>query len=226
MLLSKVSPFGHFAKTSLKKTSSSAFPKSVITSTAFELELLKRNMEPTYTVTLPEWVQELTIEREVTLPQPDHALEEGQILTVMKPFSTNTGHSYHQGDKLTLLRRTNEAPYGFSSSLGNWEVECPHKISVWSDIEAMVATGEVSESCAHLETVVKQPQWVRVEDAHPEPFEEVLVWIDGHRGPSWRNSHALVAYRNDEGQWRQERHPNAEELVGVLAWKVITEPEF
>jgi hypothetical protein len=182
--------------------------------------------DPTYTVTLPDWVQELTSEKKVTLPQPDHPLKVGQILIVEKPFSTNGGFNYVKGEKLTLLQRTNEAPYGFSSSLGNWRVECPHTVSVWSNIEAMVALGELSESLPTLETKEEQPWWIRVEDALPEPFEEVLVWIDGHRGAGWENNHALVAYRNEDGQWKQERHPNADGLVGVLAWKVITQPEF
>ena len=29
--------------------------------------------------------------------------------------------------------------------------------------------------------------------------EEVFVWIDGHRSPSWGNSYPLVAYRNAYG---------------------------
>lgn len=37
--------------------------------------------------------------------------------------------------------------------------------------------------------------WHSVNDKLPELGVEVLVWIDGHRGPSERNNFALVAYR-------------------------------
>lgn len=54
---------------------------------------------------------------------------------------------------------------------------------------------------------------------------EVLVWIDGHRGPSWRNNHALVAYRDSNGNFWEERHPSKEPLVGVIKWAPIQIPE-
>lgn len=55
----------------------------------------------------------------------------------------------------------------------------------------------------------------------PEPLEEVLVIVDGHRGPSWRNTYPLVAYISESGLWLQERHPEAEPLDGVIKWKRI-----
>jgi hypothetical protein len=68
-------------------------------------------------------------------------------------------------------------------------------------------------------------EWQRVADGLPPVGEEVLVWIDGHRGPAWRNNHALVAYRESNGGWYQERHREAPPLVGVIYWKYIDIPE-
>jgi hypothetical protein len=47
---------------------------------------------------------------------------------------------------------------------------------------------------------------------------EVLVLVDGHRSPSWRNSYQLVAYMALDGTWWEERHPSAGPLIGVVAW--------
>lgn len=63
---------------------------------------------------------------------------------VVKPFVTLANVIYHYGDILTLRERTQEAPYGYLSSLGNWVVECPHMVSIWSNIEAAVAEGKLS----------------------------------------------------------------------------------
>ncbi len=77
------------------------------------------------------------------------------------------------------------------------------------------------------ETPLKQPAfpWINTIASQPQPFEEVLVWIDGHRGPSWRNNHALVAYLNERGDWLQERYPYEEPLVDVLYWMPISIPK-
>lgn len=66
--------------------------------------------------------------------------------------------------------------------------------------------------------------WIKCEDRLPEPGTEVLVWIDGHRGPSWRNNYALVAYLTQNGSWTEERHPS-HILVGVVMWAEIEIPE-
>ena len=66
--------------------------------------------------------------------------------------------------------------------------------------------------------------WIPYPAFSPEPFEEVVVWIDGHRGPSWRNNHALVAYLDRDGFWWEERHPSQEPLSGVLLWARIRLP--
>lgn len=67
-------------------------------------------------------------------------------------------------------------------------------------------------------------EWHDVNVDLPELGEEVLVWIDGHRNPSWRNSYALVAYREDIG-WFEERHYDRDPLVGVIKWAYIPIPE-
>ena len=67
--------------------------------------------------------------------------------------------------------------------------------------------------------------WHKCIDRMPEQEDEVLVWIDGHRGPAWRNSHALVAYVDLNGNWCEQRHPACETLAGVIAWAHIDEPD-
>lgn len=67
--------------------------------------------------------------------------------------------------------------------------------------------------------------WINVMEELPPVMEEVLVWVDGHRGPAWRNNHALVAYRDEKGRWFEERHHNYEPLVGVTKWTRIEIPE-
>jgi len=59
----------------------------------------------------------------------------------------------------------------------------------------------------------------------PEPMTEVLVWIDGKRGSSWKNNHAMVAYMAPTGEWFEERHPSRDPLVGVIAWAPILDPD-
>lgn len=75
-------------------------------------------------------------------------------------------------------------------------------------------------------SVRRQPlTWNWCKDRLPEREDEVLVWVDGHRGPAWRNNHALVAYLDLHGDWREERHPTREPLAGVIAWAHIDEPD-
>ena len=66
--------------------------------------------------------------------------------------------------------------------------------------------------------------WHDAKITKPEPMQEVLVWVDGHRGPQWRNNHALVAYMDQQGKWHEERHYSKDPLVGVIAWSYIWEP--
>lgn len=58
----------------------------------------------------------------------------------------------------------------------------------------------------------------------PEIGNEVLVWVDGHRGPAWGNSYALVAYLNYDGHFYEERHHENGPLAGVIFWKYIEKP--
>lgn len=67
--------------------------------------------------------------------------------------------------------------------------------------------------------------WHECKLSAPEPMTEVLVWIDGHRGPSWKNNHALVAYMATNGEWFEARHPSREPLIGVIAWTPIMDPD-
>ena len=69
-------------------------------------------------------------------------------------------------------------------------------------------------------------EWTPIKDALPEPMCEVLVWVDGHRGPAWKNNHALDAYLGTDGNWWEERHPSKEPLIGVFLWKDIGIPSY
>ena len=66
--------------------------------------------------------------------------------------------------------------------------------------------------------------WNDIKQALPPLETEVLVWVNGHRGPAWANNYALVAYRHPDGNFYQERHPYAEPIVGVLYWREIEKP--
>ena len=63
--------------------------------------------------------------------------------------------------------------------------------------------------------------WIPVTERMPPQGDEVLVLVDGHRGPSWSNRYPLVAYRTFSRQWYEERHPDAEPVVGVTHWMPI-----
>jgi len=98
-------------------------------------------MSFTYTVTLPEEVREVLKKDFIELSRPDFDLEPCTSLMVMKPFVTLGDRVYFHGDFLFLVKRTEESPFGYTSSLGNWLVECPFTTSVWTNIENMVAEG-------------------------------------------------------------------------------------
>lgn len=69
-------------------------------------------------------------------------------------------------------------------------------------------------------------KWHNIADGDLPGFgKEVLVWIDGHRGPAWRNHYALVAYREANGEFYEERHFNDGPLIGVEKWAEISIPE-
>ena len=66
-------------------------------------------------------------------------------------------------------------------------------------------------------------EWVKLKDRMPDAYVEVLVEVDGHRGPSWRNNHMLVAYMGHDGHFWEERHKD-KELIGVTHWMPLPEP--
>ncbi len=78
-----------------------------------------------------------------TVPCPDVLPVRGQVLTVVEPFRTLADLDYPVGHKLTLMWRTDEAPHGRSSSLGAWVVDCGYQVSVWTNIEWMLADGRI-----------------------------------------------------------------------------------
>jgi len=60
-------------------------------------------------------------------------------------------------------------------------------------------------------------KWNDINKVKPEYGEEVLVVVDGHRGPAWSNTYCQVAYRNEpNGNFYEERH--AQPVVGVTHW--------
>ncbi len=65
--------------------------------------------------------------------------------------------------------------------------------------------------------------WNILKEQKPEVGKEVLVWIDGHRGPAWSNNYALVAYMESNGEFYEERHVG-DPLIGVLFWQEILPP--
>ena len=65
--------------------------------------------------------------------------------------------------------------------------------------------------------------WRKVSEELPTPFTEVQVWINGKRGPSWRNNHHLVAYVDTVGNFWEERHPSDDPLA-VIAWDYLNPP--
>lgn len=69
------------------------------------------------------------------LPQP------GEVLVANFPFVALSGSHYEVGDRFELLHRTNDAPHGRLSSLGNWLVRCKDRVSVWTNIEMAMYNG-------------------------------------------------------------------------------------
>jgi hypothetical protein len=63
------------------------------------------------------------------------------------------------------------------------------------------------------------PEWVNVKERLPEKGVEVLVEVNGHRGPAWRNNHNLVAYLTEGGAWIEERH--GWNPLDVISWQEI-----
>lgn len=66
-------------------------------------------------------------------------------------------------------------------------------------------------------------KWIDIKTKKPDSHKEVLVWIDGHRGPSWSNNYPLVAYMESDGNFYEERHFD-KPIIGVLFWSEIEIP--
>lgn len=66
-------------------------------------------------------------------------------------------------------------------------------------------------------------KWISIKETRPKPEIEVLVEVDGHRSPAWRNNHNLVAYMDRTGLFWEERHPS-ENPLPVLYWMPLPDP--
>jgi len=78
-----------------------------------------------------------------SVPTPHELPAAGQVLTFKHGVRTLAGVSYSPGDTLELIERTSEAPHHRCSSLGNWRVKCKYMVSVWTNIEWLIAEGEL-----------------------------------------------------------------------------------
>ena len=105
-------------------------------------------------------------------PRPEMLPQAGDVLVVEKVFRTKAGYVYPVGSKLRLIERTQDAPYGLLSSLGNWVVECPFHQSVWTNIELMIAEGTLGYG-EESEAV----QWLPINTAPKEhkPYSMFVV---------------------------------------------------
>lgn len=77
------------------------------------------------------------------LPHPDDLYE------IQKEFSTLASVTYLPGMRLKLVELTEDSPFGFTSRIGNWRVECPffappQPESVWSLIWYLIESGYIA----------------------------------------------------------------------------------
>jgi hypothetical protein len=79
----------------------------------------------------------------IEVPRPAVLPVDCDILVFVKAFSNPVLKDYQVGDEIHLMKRTDEAPHGKQSSLGNWLAISKHGLSVWSNIEWMIADGIV-----------------------------------------------------------------------------------
>jgi hypothetical protein len=94
------------------------------------------------------------------VPAPDELPMAGDILVMLTPYVTpgagpmgpgsldDDFFQFNVGDELHLMYRTQEAPYGKLSSLGNWMVIAGNGVTVWSNIEWLMATDTLEISHA------------------------------------------------------------------------------
>lgn len=76
----------------------------------------------------------------IEVPCPEVLPEPGDICIFTDTYETPGDLVYEHGDELHLMKRTDEAPYGKTSSLGNWLIISKFGVSVWSNIEWLLAT--------------------------------------------------------------------------------------
>ena len=93
---------------------------------------------PTYTISA------VNADGSSEFPRPEILPQAGEVLVAEKAFRTKAGYVYQVGSRLRLIERTQDAPFGLLSSLGNWAVECPFQESVWTNIELMIAERTLS----------------------------------------------------------------------------------
>jgi hypothetical protein len=95
----------------------------------------------------------LEVERPEVMP------EEGDILIFTEHWGLPgfaPGNIYKPGDEVHLLRRTDEAPYGKLSSLGNWVAFTKNGKSIWSNIEWLLASRTLTPD-GQPKTVTQEP---------------------------------------------------------------------
>jgi hypothetical protein len=90
-------------------------------------EIVGGHINPAYRLTRPE-------------------LKAGDVLVVAFGFRTLADHQFNPGDRIELVERVNQKPYGFICTLGNWRVRTPYQEaegtqSIWSGIDRMYEEG-------------------------------------------------------------------------------------
>ena len=92
-------------------------------------------------------------------PCPERLPQPGDVYEFTLPINTAGNCSYNIGDTLTILERTSEAPHLRLSSLGNLRVQCKYHVSVWTNIEWMIADGHLK-----LKPAARRSVWDRLRD--------------------------------------------------------------
>jgi hypothetical protein len=96
---------------------------------------------PTYRITYNDGTSPITTQ-DLPMPRPsDRQPVPGDVIVVAEPFWTPAAITYQPGDELNLLWRTALPCYHRTSSLGNWLVKSKYSVSIWTNIEFMLAMG-------------------------------------------------------------------------------------
>lgn len=75
----------------------------------------------------------------------------GDVLVWTCSVSTAAGVTYDEGDTITLIEPTDEAPFNSRSRVSNWRVRCKHfeppaPQSIWSNIWDAIQSGYLVRS--------------------------------------------------------------------------------